>query len=572
MNLLQLSQQYDHYGQLDDALWQKSTVNQVANFADQFSIRAKLTPNHIAVEEVATAKKITYEALDLLSDRIAEWALSFRVSRLAILLPNSIHFVAAVIGMAKASVTAVLLNIREPAEKLATLAKDCGVEDLLTNLDLISNGDLPDLKNMSKNDIKSVLADYPSTNKPLSVASPAQLDDPAVIIFTSGTTGRSKAALFSHRRLIGAGIAWSVRNHFNHETRCYIPLPLYHGNGLAVALASSFEAGGTAVLRERFSVTAFWQDIAQFDCDSCVYIGELWRYLLNNKAPSGYFSSPLKTIFGNGLSLSLWQQVIEQFNIRHVVEHYGATELPAGALINAFDVPGFCGFIPPSHPDAEDVMIVNANFEKQPIDESGQILIKVKSGIYKGYLNHQQNRAKTKSNLIENGDMWWLSGDELVKNADGFFTFIDRMDGSYRYKGENVSCQEVESVIYAYRRFAEVAVVGVNIEGISGKLGLASIVAESESADLADFLYYIKQHLASYAIPTLIRLVSEKHQTTATLKIQKNNIFDQFKDMGDNCAYFVLINNEYRPLNRKNFNQQMQLLGAKAPFLDGDQS
>jgi fatty-acyl-CoA synthase len=80
-----------------------------------------------------------------------------------------------------------------------------------------------------------------------------KLTDPAVIIFTSGTSGRSKPALFSHLRLIGAGIAWSIRTGITANSRCYIPLPLYHGNGLAIGFASCIESGACAVIRECFS-------------------------------------------------------------------------------------------------------------------------------------------------------------------------------------------------------------------------------------------------------------------------------------------------------------------------------
>jgi fatty-acyl-CoA synthase len=174
------------------------------------------------------------------------------------------------------------------------------------------------------------------------------LDSPLFYINTSGTTGRPKAAYFSHRRFIGAGITWSSAMKLLPQDRYYISLPLYHGNAGCVAISACFHTGCAAIIREKFSASQFWREISQLQCTAMIYVGELWRYLSNLAENPLEKAHRLRVIAGNGLRSEIWPLITGRFAVQHVVEHYGMTEMPAGPYINFYNRAGACGFIPKS--------------------------------------------------------------------------------------------------------------------------------------------------------------------------------------------------------------------------------
>ena len=550
-SLKKSTQQYQKYANYEAKRWQAINRAKINSWADIWEIAAQKWSDSTVIVEVNSGKTWTYQALDRAADRIAFWAISTQQKYIGVCLNNSGTFLAVVLGLAKAGIVAVLFNWREPRAKLSQLAKIYGIN-------IVLGEPIPALKSY---DPVTIIAESWPGRIDQKYRSSVILEDPMAIIFTSGTSGRTKPALFSHRRMIGAGIAWSIRTEMLPRSNCYITLPLYHGNGLAVAFASCVEVGATAVIRERFSVSSFLADVRQYNCDSVVYIGELWRYLANSPIKPSDRDNPIRVIFGNGLTSPLWETMLERFDIERVVEHYGATEMPASALTNWTGRPGYCGFIPPDSEDAADIILVDRDGQPVAFDEPGQALLKVPNKIYKGYLDPTLDEAKLWRNFREPGDLWWKSGDLLSRDRDGFFKFVDRLGDTFRWKGENVACVEVEEAILATGLVKEAVVYGVSIPGASGKAGMASISPKSPLENLDILLSKLQTKLPSYAVPLIIRLVSDSHETTATLKITKNKIAAEGFDRIDLYPHFVLIKGKYVLLTKEG------LLNLKSGFL-----
>jgi len=285
-----------------------------------------------------------------------------------------------------------------------------------------------------------------------------------------------------------------------------------------------------------------------------VHIGELWRYLLNRYKdnPNKY----LKVIFGNGLNKSLWESVVKQFKIDHVVEHFGATEMPAGALINWFDVVGYCGYLPPYDPKLNEMVLVDENYKSVKYGEYGEALFLVPSGEYRGYLDSTLDESKLYRKLFTDNDLWWKSGDLLQSHENGFYTFIERLGDTFRYKGENVACVDVEEAIRKSIDVKEVVVYGITLPKLDGKIGMASLVMNNEDyrCILQELYEKLKEELASYAIPYFIKISKELHQTTSTLKIQKKHLADQGIKKYNESEHFVLIDGKYHTLDQNLYN------------------
>ncbi len=551
---------YESLAIKEQKCWDEIEELSINNWAKLFTLKAKQTPNKTAIIEVDSDNSYTYSELEDASNIIYEFINNTTEDyRIGLNFPNSFLFVAALLGINKADRLAILFNNREPKHRQEELSTVSGTHIVLGN----------PIYGLDHFDIEDILTRkvYVPQQK-VNYTGETTLDDPAFVIFTSGTSGPSKGALFSHRRMIGAGIAWSLRTGMTEDDNCYISLPMYHGNGLAVAYSSVVYANATASLRMKFSVTEFFNDINKYRCSHMVYIGELWRYIINRYKdnPNKY----LKVIFGNGLNKSLWEKVVEQFEIDHVVEHFGSTEMPAGALTNWFDIAGYCGYLPPYDKKLNEMVLVDENYHPVEYGEYGEALFLVPSGKYRGYLDSSLDESKLYHELFQEDDLWWKSGDLLQSHKNGFYTFIERLGDTFRFKGENVACVDVEEAIRkcSFEKefdFEEIVVYGIELPDIDGKIGMVSLVSDKENilSILNELYKNLKEELASYAIPYFVKITKDKHITTSTMKIQKNHLAKEGITKYNQEEHFVLIENKYQVIDQNMYqkikNKQIEI-------------
>ena len=529
---MNLTDRYHDMSQKEQKIWGNIEGNLTTNWTEIWQEKAKQYADNIVVTEVTTTNSFTYKELDNASENIANYIRAhIKDKRIGLYHDNAFDFLATLIGINKTGRLAVLFNTREPMARVVDMANRAEVKVVFGN----------PIKGLSYHDIPTLI--NTPTQAPLYTADlPTTLEDPAFVIFTSGTSGPSKPALFSHRRMIGAGVAWSLRTFMTQEDNCYITLPLYHGNALAVAFSAVVTAGATAVLRPKFSVTHFFEDINKYKCSHMVYIGELWRYLLQTYHDNP--NSSLRTIFGNGLTKELWNEVVSRYKIEHIVEHFGATEMPASALTNWMNEAGYCGYIPPSHPEYNDVIMIDEEGSEVAVGESGEAIFRVPKNSYSGYLDPALDSPKT---LERDGNLWWRSGDLLKRNAKGFFTFVDRVGDSYRFKGENVASLDVEAVLMKSGYCDEAVVYGIAFPHIDGKIGMASLVLKKPLDK--GFYLFIKEHLGSYALPYFLRISENLHKTTSTLKIQKKLLALEGAKGYHDKSHFVLFEEKYHTID-----------------------
>jgi acyl-CoA synthetase (AMP-forming)/AMP-acid ligase II len=529
---------YAEINALEAQRWAELATAGIHSWAEVWHQAVHRFGNRLVAIEVESGERVTYAELDERARRVAAWAVKTQERQIAICLDNGIPFLTAAIGLAYAGVTGILLNTREPEERLGRLAQ-------LANCRHVIGRKCAALEAVAVDDI---LRDEADAGDAWESGWPVRLESPAFVIFTSGTSGLSKGAKFSHRRLIGAGVAWGLRTGMTMADRCYIALPMFHGNGLAVAFASVVEVGATAVLRARFSVRNFTHDIAGHQCTAFVYIGELWRYLHNHLKLARGAVPPIRVAFGNGLGADLWDEMVRTFQLQRVVEHYGATEMPAGALTNFVGRRGSCGFVPRDDPRAEEILVVDSTLKPVPAGVGGELLLRCHEP-YDGYINPEDSARKVARDVVAPGDLWWRSGDCLIWHGDGHFEFVRRMGDSFRWKGENVSCAEVEHALYSTGLFRETAVYGIQLPNYDGSAGMASVIPKNGAdPDLAAAMVRLRGSLAPHAIPRFVRVQHEAHPVTSTLKIRKEQLASQGLSRHRELPHFVLIEHRYERL------------------------
>jgi fatty-acyl-CoA synthase len=517
-------------------------------------------------------------------NRYARWALAQRIGKgdvVALLMPNCPNYLAIWLGITRVGGIVALLNtnvggaalahcieIAKPAHIIvdAGLLKHFeGAAHLLTAPTQIwSHGDGGSFPRIDQ-DITN------HSDQPLAVAEAqtVTIRDRALLIYTSGTTGLPKAANVSHLRVMQWSLWFAGLLNTGPDDRMYDCLPMYHSVGGLVATGAFLVRGGSIVIRERFSVSEFWDDVVSWNCTHFQYIGELCRYLVNAPEHPLERQHGLRVCCGNGLRADVWERFQARFAVPQILEFYAATESNV-SLFNVEGKVGAVGRIPSflAHRFPLALVKFDAVTQKPQRDddglcircnrgEVGEALGRIRDGAsrigadFEGYTEAKESESKVVRDVFERGDAWYRTGDLMRTDKSGFFYFIDRVGDTFRWKGENVSASEVASTITSFSGIVDAAVYGVPVPGTEGSAGMAAIVVEG-NFDLVEFRKHLAQALPAYARPLFLRV--QKHiATTATFKHQKSNLVREgFEpDASDDPIYFDdPLRKAYRLLNR----------------------
>ena len=169
------------------------------------------------------------------------------------------------------------------------------------------------------------------------------------------------------------------------------------------------------------------------------------------------------------------------------------------------------------------------------VDERGEAAGQISTALahrrFDGYEDKGATSKKILCNALKPGDQYFLSGDIMRMDEEGFVYFCDRTGDTFRWKGENVSTMEVEGVIQHILEHRDVTVYGVEVVGMEGRAGMATIVGSEKTVDLTKLLQQLSLSLPAYAIPLFVRLSADV-DTTGTLKLKKVDLRNEGYDLG----------------------------------------
>jgi fatty-acyl-CoA synthase len=249
---------------------------------------------------ISDVETFTYRELDVRANRYARWALAQGIAKgevVCLLMPNRPEYLAIWLGITRAGGAVALLNTNLTGASLAhcislVSPRHVIVADALQPA-LAEAG--PHLRSQPKTWVHGEKAGaFPRIDiaieqfdgGPLAAAErrPLTIEDDALFIYTSGTTGLPKAAKINHYRLMLASVGFAGVMGTRASDRMYDCLPMYHTTGGVVATGALLVKGGSVVIRETFSASTFWDDVARHGCTIFQYVGELCRYLLHAPA------------------------------------------------------------------------------------------------------------------------------------------------------------------------------------------------------------------------------------------------------------------------------------------------
>jgi crotonobetaine/carnitine-CoA ligase len=339
----------------------------------------------------------------------------------------------------------------------------------------------------------------------------------ALVMTTSGTTGPAKAVLMPHAHCYLFGLG-SVRAMGVGPTSVYyVVLPLFHANGLLMQLYASLIAGATAVVRPKFSASAWIDDIVRHGATHTNLLGVTSAFVLAQPPSALDRAHRLAAIGVAPNPPELDDRLRERFGVPDVIGMYGMTEVNIPLYTRRGEpAPGSCGVV---LEDWFDLRIVDPDTDvERARGEVGEIVVRPKhpSGFMAGYLGMPEQTVEAWRNL------WFHTGDAARMRADGHVEFVDRIKDCIRRRGENISSTQVEDAIARHPGIAEVAAVALpsDIPGGEDEIGLVVVPAADATIAPAELLVHARAVLPRFAQPRFLALV-EALPKTPTGKVQK---------------------------------------------------
>jgi fatty-acyl-CoA synthase len=545
---------------------------------DDFEAIVDKYPNNVAFRFEGGIT--TYAEMDALANKIANWALGKGLvagDAVALFMENCPEYVSFWYGLSKIGVVVGLINHNLTDKALAHCVNIADAKMIITGADQDEN--VRSAAGLFDGDPKVWTfggQEGEDLTGPLNGASDARPDrshrehlrgkDLCLYVYTSGTTGLPKAAKLTQTRTQGMMRSFIAPCNLTSRDRVYVTLPLYHGTGGICGVGMAMMVGASVVLRKKFSASGFWDDCADQGVTAIVYIGELCRYLMNSPEHPREREHKIRTGFGNGLRPDIWQGFLDRFNIPTLVEFYGSTE----GNVSFANYDGKVGSVGrmPSYLKNTFAHVAFVKFdvvEEEPVrgedgfcirtddDEPGEVLGRVGDDArtrFEGYNDEEATKKKLIRNVFEEGDMWFRTGDLMKKDALGYVYFVDRIGDTFRWKGENVSTNEVAEFVAQAPGVSTANVYGVEVPGTDGRAGMAAITTKGD-VDYDGLYAWLADRLPKYAIPLFIR-VQKEAETTGTFKYRKVELvkegFDPDQVGGEPIWYFDPDSKKYEPL------------------------
>lgn len=529
-------------------------------------------------------RHMSYGELDEFANRVAHWALAEGLNQgdvVGLLMENRPEYVAIWFGLTKIGVVPALINSNLGGQALAQCVDMVQARTLITGSEqdeLVASaaGLFSDklavwsFGGTQGDDLASELETQSSDRPDRGLRDTLTNGDIGFYLYTSGTTGMPKAAKMSIARVRNMMRSFISPLNTTEDDRVYVTLPLYHGTGGLCAVGIALYTGAQIVLRRKFSATEFWDDCVKYGVTTFVYIGEICRYLLNQPSRPRERAHMVRNAFGNGLRPDIWNAFKSRFGIDDMIEFYGSTEGNV-KLMNFDGALGACGRIPGYAKKYFDhIAFVKVDPEtEQPIrgedglcvrageGETGEALGRIGDDMttrFEGYHDRKASEHKILTDVFEKGDRWFRTGDLMRQGAHGYIYFEDRLGDTFRWKGENVSTNEVADALSGMPGVETANVYGVAVPGTDGKAGMASVTTNG-FLDYEHLFESLSAKLPAYAVPVFIREQQEA-STTDTYKQRKVDLVKEGFDpeaVKDRVWYRDPDTGKYELLNEDTF-------------------
>ncbi|MFC2001484.1 AMP-binding protein [Chloroflexota bacterium] len=481
---------------------------------------------------------ITYGEVNEHANSIGNSLLDMGVKKgdkICALLRNSIDHIYVWFATAKIGAALVPINIQLEKEQLTHIINNSDAKLLLIEADLLpqleaiqdklsklkkviisGGGELPAKAKWEVLPFRQLLRG--SAKQPEVEVSPTDL---ACLLYTSGTTGLPKGVMCSHRYYTAGGEILAEKMKETREDVFYGTLPLYHIMGQVQAISTPLHVGGKVILADRFSVSRFWESVRRYQISTACLTGTQCVFLFQQTPKPDDAQNSLRIITAFPTPSDIVDDFENRFGtkIRNV---YGLTEalLP---LVASLDGPYKKGSL--GQPTDYEVRIADDADNELPDYEVGNIILRPKAisrRVFDGYYK----KPEASVDMLKH--CWFHTGDVGYRDPDGFFWFASRRKDVIRFRGENISAPQVESIISSHSKIAECAVIGVPSD--LGEEDVKTVVRlkKREKLKPEELMAFCEDKMTWFMMPRYVEFVDELPKT-ATDKVEKFKLKDNWK-------------------------------------------
>lgn len=455
--------------------------------------------------------------------------------RVALQCGNRAEFLTVFIGCALAGMVLVPINSASRGSQLAYYVKNSRARIFITEAALINqlenalavepgmidgldavwsldpvleSSRLPRIRRMADVDIE-----LRSWSEPFSPAAHA------IVMYTSGTSGPSKGVLCSHAQLYWWGHHSLSNLGIRSDDVLYTCLPLFHVNALNT-FYQAILSGGTMVVGKKFSVSRFYEDLKLARATVTYLLGAMVPMLLSRAPDASERSHSVRIALAPGAS----EQHYESFETRTgilMLDGYGSTESNFVICTPIHDRrPGWMGKVVPGF----QARVVDADDNELPDGTAGELVLRNDEpfAFSSGYFEMPEKSTEVWRNL------WFHTGDRVVRDKTGYYRFLDRIKDSIRRRGENISSFEVEQALGSHPSVADVAAFAVPSELAEDEVMCALVLHQGQAFDPLALIRWCEQRLPYFAIPRYLRAVPVLPKTENG-KVQKYKLRSEGK-------------------------------------------
>lgn len=493
--------------------------------------QAHYRPNATWVE-TTDGERCTFSQAWADARQVAGWFAQLGVlpgDRVAIMMLSHLDFVRAWMGLSLLGATVVLLNtelhgaflehqLRNSEVRLAVVDQmfaatvDAASQDVATLQHLV----VRDVGDSGHCRLTQTEWGGWSSATPFD-GSPPTAQQIACVMYTSGTSGPAKGVLMPHAHCTLYGLGTIKALQLTEGDRYYITLPLFHANGLLMQLGATLLAGVPAIVRPRFSASAWLSDVRKYRATVTNLLGSTAAFIISQSASENDRSHSLRAVC-SAPNLPSHEAIFRsRFGIAEVISGFGMTEvnIPVWGRIG-HSRPGASGWV---HSEWFEVIVADPETDVElPRGETGEILVRPKApfGFMGGYLGMPDRTVEAWRNL------WFHTGDAGTMDDSGALTFVDRIKDCIRRRGENISATEVEMLVAGIDGVAEVAAYAVPsaIPGCEDELMLAIVPDQGMQLSIDEVIARADTVLPRFARPGFVRVLDQMPKT-ATGKVQR---------------------------------------------------
>ena len=330
-------------------------------------------------------------------------------------------------------------------------------------------------------------------------------DDPALLLYTSGTTGVPKGVILTHKNMVAGGQYVIEAHGLVKDDVALCSLVLFHINALVVSLMSTVVLGATIVLPNKFSVSEFWPLISDHRCTWFSVVPTIISYLVSGSEidGKGYHLEQLR--FGRSASSALPPSLHKEFEQKFkvgIVETMGLTETAAPVFSNPVD-PAQRKYGSPGCAVGNIAKIIDKQGQEAPRGTVGEIMIKG-DNVMKEYYKNPEVTAKT----LE-PDGWLHTGDLGYMDEDGFVFVTGRLKELIIKGGENIAPREIDEAAYKHPAVLDAAAVGIPDRHYGEEILLCVTIKPDCTCSVEELTAHCLEHLGKYKSPKVIRILEE---------------------------------------------------------------